>query len=224
MEWHFCIVAQYRKSGLSFLFWDLWITHPHTHHSRTYLNEGSVRRRGRYLYNTQQWRKVRTSIPSAWFEPAISEVMRRQTHVFDRMATCVGDGMLRRKTEVLWVGLGPSATLSTTNLVLFHYKCRLIARYFSNPADNFYIYSVLKVHQLVDCLPSDFIDRWYVMSLWPADLTTRSTPSPHADGSPEQLRETLSVISAPPSMSRIAVWFQIQTFGTISGGQNHVTY
>lgn len=46
------------------------------------------------------------------------------------------------------------------------------------PAHNFSIYSVLKVHQLVDCLPSDLIDRWHVMSLRPADLTTRSRPSP----------------------------------------------
>jgi hypothetical protein len=105
--------------------------------------------------------------------------MRRQTYVFDRMATSVGDGMLRRKTEVLWEGLGPTATLFTTNPTWFYYKCRLIARYCSHPAHTFYIYSVLKVHQLVDCLPSDFIDRWQVMSLRPADLTTRSTPSPH---------------------------------------------
>jgi hypothetical protein len=118
--------------------------------------------------------------------------MRRQTYVFDRMATSVGDGTLPRNTEVLWEGLGPNATLSTTNPTLFYYKYRLIARYFSNPAHNFYIYSVLIVHQLVDCLPSDFIDRWHVMSLWPADLPTRSTPSPHTDGSPEQLRETLA--------------------------------
>jgi hypothetical protein len=69
--------------------------------------------------------------------------------------------------------------------MLFYWNCRLIARYFSHPAHSFSIYSVLKVHQLVDCLPSDFIDRLPVMSLRPADLTTRSTPSSLTDGSPE---------------------------------------
>ena len=102
----------------------------------------------------------------------------RQTYVFDKIATSVGDGMLRGKTEVLWEELGPNTTLSTTNPTLFYYNCRLIARYFSHPAHNFSIYSVLKVHQLVDGLPSDFIDRWPVISLRPADLTTRWTPSP----------------------------------------------
>jgi len=145
-------------------------------------------------------------MPSAWFEPAIPDVMRRQTCVFDRMATSVGGGMWRRKTKLLWEGLGPSATLSTTNPTLFYYRCRLIAGYFSHPARNFHIYSVLKVHQLVDCLPSDVIDRWHAMSLRPADLTTRSTPSPtqmvrlSSSGRPSQCNRRPPPHPTPPDV------------------------
>ena len=137
---------------------------------------------------------------SAWFEPAIPEVMRRQTYVFDRMATSVGGGMWRRKTKLLWEGLGPSAILSTTNPMLFYYRCRLIARYFSHPAHTFCIYSVLKVHQLVDCLPA-FWSYWSLA----CDVTSASRSDHPFDTIPPRRwfawavqGDPRSVISAPP--------------------------
>ena len=80
-----CFVLQQSKSGSGRLTVEVsvahTITHIHTHTpSRTSLNGGSARRRGRYLHNKY---KRRTSMPTAGLEPAIPAMERPQTYNLD---------------------------------------------------------------------------------------------------------------------------------------------
>jgi hypothetical protein len=66
----------------------------YTHTRRTPLKEWSVRRKGRYLHNTQQT-EGRTSMPSVGFQPAIPAIETIQTYALHRTATRLGSNKQR---------------------------------------------------------------------------------------------------------------------------------
>jgi hypothetical protein len=99
------LISQQNIKSNSYIFFLVWhllpthcrcrellfhlFTHNDTYrHGRTPLDEGSARRRGLYLYNTQLFTR-NTSMPPTGFEPAIPAIERPQTYA--PTATGIGE-------------------------------------------------------------------------------------------------------------------------------------